>query len=265
MGSGLSCSLILEINGLGHSGRGLLEIENWVAQILLVDAIGLEEGDDFSADCKRAAVGEVVGSILDKWGKNRRFWLAKRAQGNKKRKLEPYWKGTPRYLAPEAIVDNVQQFPSDIWAFGCIVLEMLTGKPPWDGEKESNVEDILSKIKEGYKLPKFSSEIPKEARDFVKGCFVKKPMFRLTAKMLLNHTFLEGLDDNEDEAEEIEEVEDLSDIESIVLVYESEDELNSSLFQDYCSFDSGEDFFDYLSEEDVEDELVSHFDEGKSK
>ncbi|CAA2935189.1 mitogen-activated kinase kinase kinase YODA-like [Olea europaea subsp. europaea] len=207
---------------------------------------------------RRTRVPEFRAKIGD-------FGLAKRAQGNKKRKLEPYWRGTPRYLAPEAVVDNVQEFPSDIWAFGCIVLEMLTGKPPWDGEKESNAEDILSKIKAGHEIPKIPSEISKEARDFVKGCFVRKPMFRLTAEMLLNHPFIEGLDDNEDEAEEIEEVEDLNDIESFVLVYESEDELSSSSFQDYCSFDSGEDFFDYLSGEDVEDELVSHFDEGKSK
>ncbi|CAI9766174.1 unnamed protein product [Fraxinus pennsylvanica] len=207
---------------------------------------------------RRTRVSEFRAKIGD-------FGLAKRAQGNKKRKLEPYWRGTPRYLAPEAVVDNVQEFPSDIWAFGCIVLEMLTGKPPWDGEKESNAEDILCKIKDGHELPKIPSEISKEARNFLKGCFVRKPMFRLTAEMLLNHPFLEGLDEDEDEAEEFEEVEDLNEIESILLVYESEDELSSSSFQDYRSFDSGEHFFDYLSEEDVEDEIVSHFDEGKSK
>ncbi|CAA2960742.1 mitogen-activated kinase kinase kinase YODA-like, partial [Olea europaea subsp. europaea] len=108
-------------------------------------------------------------------------------------------------LAPEVLVDNVQEFLFDIWAFGCIVIEILTGKPLWDGEKESITEDILSKVKEGHELPKVPSEISKEARDFVKGCFVSKPMFRLTVEMLLNHPFLEGLDDDEDEAKEIEE------------------------------------------------------------
>ncbi|KAL2554862.1 mitogen-activated protein kinase kinase kinase 21 [Forsythia ovata] len=211
---------------------------------------------------RRTGVSEFRAKIGD-------FGLAKRAQGNKKRKLEPYWRGTPRYLAPEAVVDNVQEFPSDIWAFGCIVLEMLTGKPPWDGKQELNAEDILRKIGEGCELPcelpKIQSEISKDARDFLKGCFVRKSIYRLTAEMLLNHPFLEGLDDDEDGDEEFEEVEDLKEIESILLVYDSEDEISSSSFQDYCTFDSGEDFFDYLSEEDVEDELKSHFDEGKSK
>ncbi|CAA2955654.1 mitogen-activated kinase kinase kinase NPK1-like [Olea europaea subsp. europaea] len=91
-------------------------------------------------------------------------------------------------------------------------------------------------------------------------------MFRLTAEMLLNHPFLEGLDVVEDRDEEFEEVEDLNEIESILLVYESKDEFSSSSFQDYCSFDSGEDFFNYSSEQDVEDEVVSSlFNEGKSK
>ncbi|CAA2935188.1 mitogen-activated kinase kinase kinase YODA-like [Olea europaea subsp. europaea] len=188
------------------------------------------------------------------------FGLAKRLQGNKKRKLEPHLRGTLEYLAPEAVVDSVQEFPSDIWGFGCIVLEMLTGKPPWDGGKGSNAEDILRKIKEGHILPKIPNYISKKARDFLKGCFVRKPMFRLTAEMLLNHPFIEGLGGNGDEDEESEEVEDLNEIESILLVHESDDEFNSSLSQDYCSLDAGEE-----SEEDVEDELESNFDEENQK
>ncbi|XP_040367474.1 mitogen-activated protein kinase kinase kinase 20-like [Rosa chinensis] len=37
------------------------------------------------------------------------------------------WRGTPMYLSPETILYNEQEEPSDIWALGCIVLEMLTG------------------------------------------------------------------------------------------------------------------------------------------
>ncbi|CAA3014026.1 mitogen-activated kinase kinase kinase YODA-like [Olea europaea subsp. europaea] len=234
------------LQGLNHiHGTGYVHCDLKPDNVLLVHS------------CRRTGVFEFRAKIGD-------FGLAKRSQGNKKRKLEPCWRGTPRYLAPEAVVDNVQEFPSDIWAFGCMVLEMLTGKPPWDGEMESNAVDILRKIKEG--LPKIPNDISKEARDFLKSCFVKKPMFRLTAEMLLNHPFLEGVDVVEDGDEEFEEVEDLNEIESFLLVYESDDELSSSSFHDYCSIDSGEDFFNYLSEEDVDDEFVSsNFDEGKSK
>ncbi|XP_057479182.1 mitogen-activated protein kinase kinase kinase 20-like [Actinidia eriantha] len=59
------------------------------------------------------------------------FGLAKRAKQNKKRKLDPYWRGTPIYLSPEVVTDCIQEPPLDIWALGCIVLEIVTEKPPW--------------------------------------------------------------------------------------------------------------------------------------
>ncbi|PQQ00184.1 mitogen-activated protein kinase kinase kinase YODA [Prunus yedoensis var. nudiflora] len=44
---------------------------------------------------------------------------------------KPSFGGTPMYLSPEAVVYGIQQ-PSDIWALGCVVLQMLTGRHPWD-------------------------------------------------------------------------------------------------------------------------------------
>ncbi|KAI5338125.1 hypothetical protein L3X38_017396 [Prunus dulcis] len=41
-------------------------------------------------------------------------------------------RGSPMYLSPEALLDKLLDQPSEIWFIGCIVLEMLTGKPPWD-------------------------------------------------------------------------------------------------------------------------------------
>ncbi|PIN00056.1 MEKK [Handroanthus impetiginosus] len=185
------------------------------------------------------------------------FGLTKRAKQSKKRKLEPYWRGTPMYLSPEAVMDNLQDPPCDIWAFGCIVLEMLTGKPPWDENRELSAEEILARIGTGGKLPKIPNDVSKDARDFLKGCFVRKFMYRLTAEMLLNHRFLEGLDDD-DEAEEPEEVEDLNEIESILLVSESDDELSCGLYPDEWGALSEEELFYYSSEEDnVEDEIAS--------
>lgn len=191
------------------------------------------------------------------------FGLTKRAKQSKKRKLEPYWRGTPMYLSPEAVVDNVQESPCDIWAFGCIVLEMLTGKPPWDENKEFSAEELFRKIGEGRESPKIPNGISKEAREFLKGCFVRKSMYRLTAEMLLLHPFLEGMD-NDDAVEEHEEVEDLNEIESILLVSESDSEISCGLFADEWGVASEDDSFYYWSEEDpdyVEDEITSNISE----
>ncbi|KAL6570303.1 hypothetical protein OROMI_014817 [Orobanche minor] len=175
--------------------------------------------------------------------------LARRAKICKKRKLEgKYWQGTPMYLSPEAVLDNEQEAPSDIWALGCVVLEMLTGKPPWAGEKE----EILKKIGPDRELPEIPNGISKEARDFLKGCFVRRSMFRLTAEMLLNHPFIEDLDDKE---EGVEEDEDLNEIESVLLVSGSD---GSEFSYDSCCYWSEE-----ANEEDETESGISE--EGELK
>lgn len=182
------------------------------------------------------------------------FGLAKRAKQSKKRKLEPYWRGTPLYLSPEAVLDKVQDPPCDIWALGCIVLQMLTGKPPWNEKKELSADEILTKI--GRELPKIPNEISKDARDFLKGCFVRKSMFRLTAEMLLNHSFVEGLG-RDDADEEVEVVEDLNDIESILLVSESDGEFSCDSSYYWSEGDEEEE------EESGEDEIASSISEDR--
>lgn len=192
------------------------------------------------------------------------FGLAKREKQSKKRKLlEPYWRGTPMYLSPEAVLENVQEAPSDVWALGCIVLEMLTGKPPWSEYKELNGEELLKKIGEGRESPRIPNGITKEAKDFLKGCFVRKSMYRLTADMLLHHPFLAGLDEDDDGVEQQGEVEDLNEIEfeSILLVCGSDSELScDSLLEDEWDVASEDDSFSYWSEEEgdyAEDEITS--------
>lgn len=172
--------------------------------------------------------------------------LAKRENQSKKRRLEPYWRGTPMYLSPEAVADNVQGSPADIWALGCIVLEMLTGKPPWN---RKDAKDVLKKIGEGHELPMIPGDLSKEAKDFLKGCFVRKPMYRWTAEMLLIHPFVEGLSDD-DEVEENKEVEDINVVDSMQLITEIDNE--SSYSHEDWSCISEEDSLGYWSEDNAE-------------
>ena len=100
-------------------------------------------------------------------------------------------------MAPETVIESVQDLKSDIWAFGCVVCEMLIGKSPWDREEELDTEDLLWVIANERVLPKIPSGISKEARDFLKAYLVTKPMFRFTAETLLDHLFLIGVDEPE--------------------------------------------------------------------
>ena len=51
--------------------------------------------------------------------------LAKRSWQRKKMRMD--LRGTALYMAPECLIGCVQEPPSDIWALGCVVCEMLTG------------------------------------------------------------------------------------------------------------------------------------------
>uniref|UniRef100_A0A5B6YLI1 Protein kinase domain-containing protein n=1 Tax=Davidia involucrata TaxID=16924 RepID=A0A5B6YLI1_DAVIN len=186
------------------------------------------------------------------------FGLAKRAKQDK-RKLDPYLRGTAMYLSPEAVVDNIQMPPSDIWALGCVVLEMLTGKPVWDTKQDLDAEDLLGLIGEECKLPTIPSQISKEGKEFLKGCFVRKAMYRLTAEMLLNQPFAD--DDGEVEGDEVLNADGVGS--SSLIWSETDDEFGSSSFSDDWGFMSEEELSYYsFSEEDAEemdDEVVSSF------
>ncbi|KAK4350170.1 hypothetical protein RND71_029483 [Anisodus tanguticus] len=252
-------TLAQRIDRIGSKGLSEFEVRNHTRSMLrglnYIHTIGYVHCD-MKPDNVLLVPNYSKGSSTEFNAKIGDLGLAKREKNqSKKRRLEPYWRGTPMYLSPEAVSDNVQECPADIWALGCIVLEMLTGKPPWDRE-EDNAEDVLTKIRGGHEMPRIPDNLSKEAKDFLKGCFVRNPRYRWTAEMLLTHPFVDGLIDDEG-VEQPQEVEDINVIDSILLVTESDDE-----FAYYSEDWSEDDSSGYWSEEDyedIEDEMASYF------
>ena len=56
--------------------------------------------------------------------------------------------GTPEYIAPERIVGGAAQPASDLYALGIIMYEMLTGKPPFEGDPADVLERHLTEMPE---------------------------------------------------------------------------------------------------------------------
>jgi len=50
--------------------------------------------------------------------------------------------GTPSYMSPEQIRGQAVDERSDVYSYGCIVFEMLTGKPPYTG---TSINDLLNR------------------------------------------------------------------------------------------------------------------------
>ncbi|XP_043714779.1 mitogen-activated protein kinase kinase kinase 20-like [Telopea speciosissima] len=120
--------------------------------------------------------------------KNTMIEQRKRKRMNKRQSLS--LRGTPLYMSPESVAGEEQEAPSDIWALGCVVAEMISGKPAWNCDSDMDVDELLSLIGSGKELPETPSKMSKEGKDFLKRCFVRTSLFRWTAAMLLHHPFV---------------------------------------------------------------------------
>uniref|UniRef100_A0ACD5T7U6 Uncharacterized protein n=1 Tax=Avena sativa TaxID=4498 RepID=A0ACD5T7U6_AVESA len=97
--------------------------------------------------------------------------------------------GTPAFMAPEVARGEQQGPAADVWALGCTVVEMVTGRAPWSG---MDVDALAAMHKIGYTnaLPEVPQWLSAEAKDFLAMCLVRDPTERCTAAQLLEHPFL---------------------------------------------------------------------------
>jgi serine/threonine protein kinase len=94
--------------------------------------------------------------------------------------------GTPYWMAPEVIEMGGASFASDVWSAGCVVVELLTGQPPYfDMQPMSAMFAIVND-----KQPALPSNASRSLRDFLRLCFRKDPLKRPSAAGLLEHEWL---------------------------------------------------------------------------
>jgi hypothetical protein len=83
--------------------------------------------------------------------------------------------GTPRYMSPEQVGDSGElTCGADLWAFGCVLLELLTGKPVFASNNVMALGyEIMTK-----KVHVEDAEIPPEVRPFLGRCLERDPRKR---------------------------------------------------------------------------------------
>jgi serine/threonine protein kinase len=97
--------------------------------------------------------------------------------------------GTPAFMAPEVARGEEQGPAADVWALGCTVLEMATGRAPWSG---ADGDALAAMHRIGYTdaVPDVPQWMSAEAKDFLGLCLVRRARDRCTAAQLLGHPFL---------------------------------------------------------------------------
>ena len=98
--------------------------------------------------------------------------------------------GSVPWMAPEVVRQTKYGRKSDVWSFGCTVLEMITGNAPWSNYKFDNPIAAIMKIGLSEELPEIPKEISKDLKDFVKICLVRDQKKRCSVEELKKHPFL---------------------------------------------------------------------------
>ncbi|KAG6537441.1 hypothetical protein ZIOFF_002535 [Zingiber officinale] len=102
-------------------------------------------------------------------------------------------KGSAFWMAPEMLKatmnkEIVYDVSVDIWSLGCTIIEMFTGKHPW-----SDLHEAQAMFKVLHYHPPIPENLSKEGKDFLQRCFRRNPAERPTANWLLEHPFVQNV------------------------------------------------------------------------
>lgn len=96
--------------------------------------------------------------------------------------------GTAEYVSPELLTDKNACKASDLWAFGCIVYQLLSGRPPFKAGNEYQTFQKIVNLE--YTFP---DQFPEAARDLVERLLVLDPAKRLPIEHIKSHRFFDGI------------------------------------------------------------------------
>ena len=96
--------------------------------------------------------------------------------------------GTAEYVSPELLTEKNAGKASDLWAFGCIIYQLLAGRPPFKAANEYLTFQKIVAL--DYSFPR---GFPPIAKDLVERLLVLDPSRRLTIDHIKSHEFFDGI------------------------------------------------------------------------
>ncbi|XP_045899646.1 serine/threonine-protein kinase ULK4 [Micropterus dolomieu] len=190
------------VKGLKHIHKlGIIFSDLTPAKILL-DGSGILKFGNF---CRSKAEGETLDdfftllSTCEEAGERDN----KQNLDNMKKRLQ----GSPTYSAPEVLQGSETNMSSDLWAMGCILYYMYTGKPPFYSDSCTELtEMILHQEPPPPRQTVYSASPPSEDfQNLLKGLLNKNPDKRMNWSELLDHPFWTQVLKGEEDADEGEE------------------------------------------------------------
>jgi serine/threonine protein kinase len=65
-----------------------------------------------------------------------------------------YFNGSVLWSAPEVLKSGQYTISSDVWSIGCLIIELLTGRTPWNERNFDNEMSAIYEIGSNRILPK---------------------------------------------------------------------------------------------------------------
>jgi TolB-like protein/tetratricopeptide (TPR) repeat protein len=82
--------------------------------------------------------------------------------------------GTRPYMAPEQVEGKATDARTDLWALGCILYEMLTGRQAFEGESAASVTAAILD-RQPDSLARLRPDVPRRLARLVESCLAKRP------------------------------------------------------------------------------------------
>lgn len=96
--------------------------------------------------------------------------------------------GTAEYVSPELLNDKYCGKAADVWSLGCIIYQMIAGKPPFKATNEYLTFQKIQKLQYA-----FTAGFPIIIRDLIKRILLLKPRERLTVNDIKKHMWFKNI------------------------------------------------------------------------
>ncbi|KAM4736319.1 serine/threonine-protein kinase ULK4 isoform 2-T3 [Anableps anableps] len=191
------------VKGLRHIHELGIILSDLTPAKVLLDGSGILKFSDF---CLSKAEGETLQDIFTMLS------ASEEPEEGHDKNMRTRVQGSSTYSAPEVLQGSETSRSSDLWALGCILYYMYTGKPPFYSDNHIELTEMIlhqepPPLRQTVFLPNPPSQ---EFQSLLKGLLNKNPTKRINWSELVDHPFWIQVKQEEDYAKyEEEENEDV--------------------------------------------------------